>query len=30
MCKSQHAVDERCKRKKITKSMKEIRAHLNL
>jgi hypothetical protein len=35
MCKSQHAVDvkahhERCKRKKITKSMKEICAHLNL
>jgi hypothetical protein len=35
MCKSQHAADvkahyERCERKKITKSMKEIRAHLNL
>jgi hypothetical protein len=33
--KSQHVVDvrfqhERCERKKITKSMKEIRAHLNL
>jgi hypothetical protein len=35
MCKSQHAANvrfqhERCERKKITKSMKEIRAHLNL
>jgi hypothetical protein len=35
MCKSQHAADvkaphERCERKKITKSMKEICAHLNL
>jgi hypothetical protein len=35
MCKSQHAADvkfqhERRERKKITKSMKEIRAHLNL
>jgi hypothetical protein len=35
MCKSQHAIDvkaphERCERKKITKSMKEICAHLNL
>jgi hypothetical protein len=35
ICKSQHAADvkaqhERRKRKKITKSVKEIRAHLNL
>jgi hypothetical protein len=35
ICKSQHAADvkaqhERCERKKITKSVKEIRAHLNL
>jgi hypothetical protein len=35
MCKSEHAADvkthhERRKRKKITKSMKEIRSHLNL
>jgi hypothetical protein len=35
MCKSQHAVDvraqyDRCKRRKITKSVKEIRTHLNL
>jgi hypothetical protein len=35
MSKSQHAADvkahhERCERKKITKSMKEIRAHLKL
>jgi hypothetical protein len=35
MCKSQHAADvkfqhERRERKKITKSMKEICAHLNL
>jgi hypothetical protein len=35
MCKSQHTVGviaqhERCKRRKITKSVKEIRAHLNL
>jgi hypothetical protein len=35
MCKSQHATDvkahhERRERKKITKSMKEIHAHLNL
>jgi hypothetical protein len=35
MCKSQHAIDvraqyERRERRKITKSMKEIRAHLNM
>jgi hypothetical protein len=35
ICKSQHAADvkaqhERCERKKITKSVKEIYAHLNL
>jgi hypothetical protein len=35
MCKSQHAADvraqyERCERRKITKSVKEIRTHLNL
>jgi hypothetical protein len=35
MCMSQHATDvkthhERCERKKITKSMKEIHVHLNL
>jgi hypothetical protein len=35
MCKSQHTADvraqyERCERRKITKSVKEIRTHLNL
>jgi hypothetical protein len=35
MCKSQHATDvraqyERCERRKITKSVKEIHTHLNL
>jgi hypothetical protein len=35
LCKSQHTIDvkaqhERCERKKITKSVKEIHTHLNM